>query len=485
VRLRVFTPGEGQVSDAPEERKGKGGLWGGRFAGGMAPEMVPLNRSLDVDLRLWKEDLEGSRAWARALGRAGVLTPDESGKLIRGLDRVEGRLDEAFPSDAAVHASPFPDEDIHSLVERLLGEEVGELAGKLHTGRSRNDQVATDFRLWGLRAAEDLAAQTGELALALGHLAQAGMDLIFPGYTHLQPGQPVRAAHWALSHAWPLVRDVGRLRGVARSAGVLPLGSGALAGCPFPVDREALAVELGFHAISENSMDGVSDRDWAAELLFAGALLGVHLSRLGEDLVLFSSREFSFLRLDDGYSTGSSLMPQKRNPDVAELIRGRSGRLVGNLTGFLTLLKGLPTGYNRDLQDDKHLVFDAVDTLRLALPAMAGAVATARFLPEGIARALGPELLATDLADVLVRAGVPFRKSHEILGRLVREAEERGVALSELPEEIFRGHHPALAGAAGVLADYEGSVEARAVPGGTARAGVEEQLRHLRELLEG
>jgi argininosuccinate lyase len=473
------------VSDAPEDRKGKGGLWGGRFSGGMAPEMVPLNRSLDVDFRLWREDLQGSRAWARALGNAGVLTPDESGELIRGLDRVEERLDEAFPSDAVSHAFPFSDEDIHSLVERLLGEEVGELAGKLHTGRSRNDQAATDFRLWGMKAAEELADRTGELALALAHLAEAGMDLILPGYTHLQPGQPVRAAHWALSHAWPLVRDVARLEGVARSAGVLPLGSGALAGCPFPVDRSALAEELGFHAVSENSMDGVSDRDWAAELLFAGALLGVHLSRLGEDLVLFSSREFSFLRLDDGYSTGSSLMPQKRNPDAAELIRGKSGRLVGNVTGLLTLLKGLPTGYNRDLQEDKHLVFDSVDTLRLVVPAMAGAVATSRFLPEGMARALAPELLATDLADVLVRAGVPFRKSHEILGRLVREAEERGVALSELPEEVFRGHHPALAEAAGVLADYEGSVEARAVPGGTARAEVEEQLRHLRERLGG
>jgi argininosuccinate lyase len=473
------------LNETPEGGGGKGGLWGGRFSGGMAPEMVPLNRSLDVDFRLWRQDLRGSRAWARALAGAGVLTSDEAEALVQGLDRVEGRLEGAFAPPVAPDASAFSDEDIHSLVERLLGEEVGDLAGKLHTGRSRNDQVATDFRLWGVEAAERIASRTAGLGLALGDLAEAGTDFILPGYTHLQPGQPVRAAHWALSHAWPLVRDGERLRGVIRSAGVLPLGSGALAGCPFPVDREALARELGFRAISENSMDGVSDRDWAAELLFAGALLGVHLSRLGEDLVLFSSREFSFLRLADGYSTGSSLMPQKRNPDVAELVRGKAGRMVGSLTGLLTLLKGLPTGYNRDLQEDKALVFDTVDTLEQALPAMTGAVRTARFLPDGMARALGPELLATDLADVLVRAGVPFRRSHEILGRLVREAEERGVSLSELPDGVFRDHHPALVGALEVLGDFEASVEARSVPGGTARDRVLAQLDGLRSALGG
>ena len=452
----------------------KGGLWGGRFSGGMAPEMEPLNRSLTVDFRLWPQDIAGSRAWAGALGRAGVLTEAEARELRDGLDRVAERLREGIPG-------PVPDEDIHSLVERLLGDEVGVLAGKLHTGRSRNDQVATDFRLWGMEALDALDGQMRALGEGLVALAESGMELILPGYTHLQQGQPVRGAHWALSHLWPLLRDRERLARARQAASVLPLGSGALAGCPFPVDREALRRELGFDSISRNSMDAVSDRDWAAEFLFAGALLGVHLSRLGEDLLLFSSREFGFIRLSDGYSTGSSLMPQKRNPDVAELVRGKSGRLVGNLTGLLTLLKGLPTGYNRDLQEDKGFAFDTADTLGLALPAMAGALREAEFQPRAIAAGRNEELLATDLADVLVRAGVPFRQSHEIVGALVREAEESGVALSRLPEERFRAHHPSLGGGAAEQAfDWERSVEARAVPGGTSRSAVQAQLDEAR-----
>ncbi len=447
-----------------------GGLWGGRFSGGMAPEMEPLNRSLDDDFRLWPHDIEGSRAWARALAHAGVLTDEEGETLLKGLDRVAARLREGV-------GGPVPDEDIHSLVERLLGEAVGEVAGKLHTGRSRNDQVATDLRLWAMERLDridDLLVGLGE---ALVTLARTGVDPILPGYTHLQQGQPIRAAHWALSHLWPLLRDRRRFQEVRRSVAVLPLGSGALAGCPFPVDREALREALGFEALSENSMDAVSDRDWAAEFLFAGSLLGVHLSRLGEDLLLFSTREFGFIRIADGYSTGSSLMPQKRNPDVAELVRGKSGRLVGNLTGLLTLLKGLPTGYNRDLQEDKALIFDTADTLELTLPAIAGAVRTARFQPAAMERARNAELLATDLADILVRGGVPFRKSHEIVGALVREAEEREVSLSELPDSVFGKHHPVLAnGAARAAFDWEASVEARAIPGGTARASVEAQL---------
>ncbi len=458
--------------------KASGGLWGGRFSGGMAPEMEPLNRSLGVDGRLWRHDIRGSRAWARALVGAGVLTEAEGEAIRSGLDGVEARLSDGIPADV-------PDEDIHSLVERLLGEEAGEVARKLHTGRSRNDQVATDFRLWGMEAAARVDEALRGVLDGLLTLARSGVELIIPGYTHLQQGQPVRAAHWALSHAWPLQRDRERFAGAARSAGVLPLGSGALAGCPFPVDREALARELGFHSISRNSMDAVSDRDWAAEFLFAGALLGVHLSRLGEDLLLFTSREFSFLRLSDGYSTGSSLMPQKRNPDVAELVRGKSGRLAGNLAGFVTLLKGLPTGYNRDLQEDKSIVFDTADTLLLALPPLAGAMAEARFRPEGIERARDTELLATDLADVLVRAGVPFRTAHEMVGVLVRAAEEAGVPLSDLPDERFRAEHPSLAGAGKAVFDWERSVEAKVAPGGTSRASVEAQIGELEGLLRG
>jgi len=455
-----------------------GGLWGGRFDGGMAPEMVPLNRSLPVDHRLWQEDLRGSRAWARALAKAGVLSGDERESLLHGLDQVENRLARGIPLDG-------PDEDIHSLVERLLGEEVGPLAGKLHTGRSRNDQVSTDFRMWGMGAIHRLDQEVTRVMGALLVLADRGIDLILPGYTHLQQGQPVRAAQWVLSHLWPLARDRRRLRAAGVAAAVLPLGSGALAGCPFPVDRRGLAAELGFRSVSENSMDAVSDRDWALDLQYAGAVLGVHLSRLAEDLLLFSSREFGFVRLADGYSTGSSLMPQKRNPDVAELVRGKSGRLHGNLVALLTLMKGLPTGYNRDLQEDKGLVFDTVDTLELLLPALAGALATAEFRPQAVARALDAELLATDLADVLVRAGVPFRQSHDIVGALVRAAEGAGLPLSDLPEDVFASHHPALGqGRAREAFNWERSVESRDTEGGTSRRRVQEQMARARAELE-
>lgn len=463
----------GTSSDSPSGEQGGGGLWGGRFREGMAPDMVPLNRSLSLDHRLWRHDLQGSRAWARALAGAGVLADDEVEALLTGLDEVETRL-----GDEGVEH--HPDEDIHSLVERLLGEAAGPVAGKLHTGRSRNDQVATDMRLWGMEACRRVDALLVRLAGALLGLARSGVDLVIPGYTHLQQGQPVRAAHWALSHAWPILRDRHRFRSVARSASVLPLGSGALAGCPFPVDREFLRETLGFDAISENSMDGTSDRDWMVEFQMAAALLGVHLSRLGEDLLLFSSREFGTLRLPDGYSTGSSLMPQKRNPDVAELVRGKAARLVGGLQGLLVLLKGLPTGYNRDLQEDKVFVFDAADTLELVLPPLAGALEGTRFLPEAIERIRNSELLATDLADVLVRAGVPFRQAHDIVGAVVREAEESGHSLSELPDEAFSRHHPALGdGAARAAFDWEASVEARDVPGGTSRARVLEQISQI------
>ncbi len=452
-------------------------LWGGRFEGGMAPAMVPLNLSLDVDRRLWRHDIVGSRAWARALGRARVLEADEVQALTEGLDRVEARL-------AAHGVSDATDEDIHSLVERLLTEEAGDVALKLHTGRSRNDQVATDLRLWVREVGEELAERVTTLGRALVELAATGMDIVMPGYTHLQQGQPIRAAHWALAPVWPLLRDRDRIRGAVRAAGVLPLGSGAVAGCPFPVDRDALAADLGFHGVSRNSLDAISDRDFLADLLYAGALTGMHLSRIAEDLVLFSSAEFAFVRLDDGYSTGSSLMPQKRNPDVAELTRGKSGRLLGNLTGLLTLLKGLPTGYNRDLQEDKSLAFDTVDTLDLVLPALAGAVATARFRPERIAARLDSQLWATDLADYLVRRGVPFRRSHEAVGRIVRLAEDRGCGLGDLTTDDLRGIHDAFDDDVHQVFDWDRSADSRGVPGGTSRSAVEAQMAAARAALD-
>ena len=439
--------------------------------------MVPLNRSLDVDIRLWPQDVRGSRAWAQALGKAGVIEPQEAVILLEGLDGVAARLSESDHSDE-------PDEDIHSLVERLLHEEVGDIAGKLHTGRSRNDQVATDFRMWGMEEAEGLADALKGVQGALLDWARESVEVILPGYTHLQQGQPVRAAHWVLSHFWPLERDRAALRAVREHAGVLPLGSGAIAGCPFPIDREFLRAELGFLSISENSMDAVSDRDWALGLAFAGARVGIHLSRLAEDLVLFGSKEFAFVRLSDGFSTGSSLMPQKRNPDVAELVRGKSGRLTGNLMSLLTLLKGLPTGYNRDLQEDKGTLFDSVGMLAMVLPAMEGAIRGAEFQADRIEAALDPQLLATDLADYLVRAGVPFRQAHEVVATLVRTAEDQGVAVNELTLEAFLEAHTAFGSNVLDVFDWERSVEAREAPGGTAREAVLEQIAAAEGCLE-
>lgn len=460
-----------------EEEDGAGGLlWGGRFAKGMSPKMVSINLSLGVDGRLWREDLQGSRAWAKGLLGAGVLSEAEHAAIQEGLGSVEARLADGIPEGS-------PDEDIHSLVERMLGEEIGEVAGKLHTGRSRNDQVATDLRLWGMKAGVALEGALGETIASLVEMADRSVDIVIPGYTHLQQGQPVRAAHWVMSHVWPLLRDRDRVRRAGQAASVLPLGSGALAGCPFPVDRDALRRELGFATLSQNSMDAVSDRDWSAEMTFAGAMIGVHLSRLGEDLVLFSTREFSFVEIGEGYATGSSLMPQKRNPDVAELVRAKSGRLHGNLSGLLSLLKGLPTGYNRDLQEEKTFLFDTMDTLALALPALSGALKTTRFRKEGVERARSMELLATDLADSLVRAGVPFRASHETVGRLVREAESRGVTLRDLPEEVFRSASVAFPSDIKEIFDWERSVEARDVPGGTSRRAVLQQIEQAREQL--
>ena len=453
-------------------------LWGGRFDGELAAEMGPLNRSLDVDWRLWRHDVRGSRAWARGLERAGILSPDEASEIDRGLVQVAERL-EALPGPAEL-----PDEDVHTVVERLLTETVGPVGGKLHTGRSRNDQVATDFRMWGMEAVAELRAQVLALAEALAAKARTTKDVLMPAYTHLQQAQPTPVAHWLLSRAWPLVRDAKHLDAVADECSVLPLGSGAVAGCPFAVDREALAAELGFSRLSENSIDAVSDRDWAVKLVFAAALTGVHLSQLAEDLVVFSSAEFGFVRIRGGFATGSSLMPQKRNPDVAELVRGKSGRLVGGVAAMLVMLKGLPTGYNRDLQEDKEAVFDSVDALAVALPAMTGAVAKLEVVRERLEAALGAGLHATDLAEHLVRRGVPFRESHHAVGALVRAAEASGRGLDELGLDEMRQAHPAFGDDATTVFDAGASAESRTVRGGTSSAALDAQLEALAEVLE-
>ena len=452
-------------------------MWGGRFTGSIDERMARFNNSFPFDRRMWAEDIRGSMAWARQLAVAGVLTEAERDALLRGLEQVRAEF-----ADGRFQPQPG-DEDIHTAVERRLSELVGAVAGKLHTGRSRNDQVATDTRLWTLGAIRRIDAALRELQAALLAQAEAAGDALMPGYTHLQRAQPILLAHWLLAHFWPLERDRARLADCAQRTAVLPLGAGALAGTPLAIDRAALAADLGFAAISPNSIDAVSDRDFAAEFLFCAALIGVHLSRLAEDMILYSTSEFGFVTLDDAYATGSSLMPQKKNPDALELARGKAGRLVGNLVALLTVLKGLPSAYDKDLQEDKEPLFDAADTLELALPVVAGTVATARFHHERMRAALDEAMLATDLADYLVARGVPFRAAHHAVGALVREAEARGVALSALPAEAFTAAHPAFGDDVRAVFDVARSVAARAVPGGTAPAAVRAQIAQAKACL--
>ena len=449
-------------------------LWGGRFAAETDALVHRFNASISFDMRLYDEDITGSRAWAAALRDAGLLSAADHTALADGLERVRAEF------VAGLFEIQPGDEDIHSAVERRLTELVGPIGGKLHTGRSRNDQVATDFRLWVMRACARLDEHVVALQRALAGSAESALNLPLPGYTHLQHAQPVTWGHWALAHFWPLARDRARLAAAGQSAAVLPLGAGALAGTAFPIDRARLAERLGFAAISANSLDAVSDRDFAAEFLFAAALLGVHLSRLAEQLILFSSAEFGFVRLSDAYSTGSSIMPQKKNPDTLELTRGKSGRLIGHLTGFLATLKGLPSSYDKDLQEDKEPVFDAADTLELALPVMAGLIASLELRPERMAAQLEAGLLATELADYLARRGLPFREAHHLVGQAVRLAEERGLPLTGLSPADLRALSPHFAADALDGLTIAAALSARAVPGGTAPAALAAQLAAAR-----
>lgn len=454
-------------------------MWGGRFEGKLDPAAWALNASIGFDRRLGPQDVRGSLAWARALERAGVLSAEECARLCAGLEQIGQEL------GRGTFAFAESDEDIHSAVERRLGELVGPLAGRLHTGRSRNDQVASDFRLWLLEHLSHLDAALAGLQAALVEQAQEGLDILLPGYTHLQQAQPLLLGHWWLAHFWPLARDRERLQEAGRRAASLPLGAGALAGTPFPVDREALAAELGFHAPAPNSLDAVSDRDFAAEFLFCAALIGVHLSRLSEAVILFSSAEFGFFELSDAYATGSSLMPQKKNPDLFELARGKTGGLVGLLTGLLVTLKGLPSAYDKDLQEDKLPVFQAYDTLMALLPVLAGAVRSLKPRPERMRAALNPALLATDLADYLVEQGVPFREAHALAGRAVRLAGELGKPLDTLSLEEWQSLHPGFDAGVVQVFDPARSVARRRAAGGTAREAVESQLEQARRALHG
>jgi len=452
-------------------------LWGGRFSGPTDELMWRFNSSLRVDRRLARQDVCGSIAYARALGRAGVLAEGEAASIVQGLEAIRGELeDETF-------AYADTDEDIHTAIERRLGELIGDLAGKLHTGRSRNDQVATDVRLYLLHALDDLRERIVQLQSAIVDQGERHLDLLMPGYTHLQPAQPVRFSHWLMSFFWMVQRDRDRLDEARSRASRCPLGAGALAGNAYGIDRETLAEELGFDGITENSMDAVADRDMILDTLYVGATLGVHLSRLAEDLIIYSSRAYGFVELDERYTTGSSIMPQKRNPDSLELVRGKAGRLTGDLMQLLTVLKGTPSTYDKDLQEDKEPLFDTLDTLGEVVPIVAGVVGTLAPCPEAMREALEDGLLATDLADYLVKRGIAFRKAHELVGRAVLEAENAGLALSELPIDAYEAISPAFGSDLYQALDAEASVEARSVAGGTARAAIVAQIARARELL--
>ncbi len=414
-------------------------LWGGRFSQKMDPAAWELNLSLQVDQRLAAQDVAGSLAWAGALRQAGVLSEEEHHKIAAGLEMIRAELDEK------TFIFQPEDEDIHTAVERRLTEISGAVAGKLHTGRSRNDQVATDFRLWVLQALPAVVKAVQDLQAVLIGRAEAAGETLMPGYTHLQRAQPVLLAHWWLAHFWALQRDRERLMQIKERTAVLPLGSGALAGSAVQVDREALAKALGFSQVSPNSIDAVSDRDFAAELSFCAALCGLHLSRLAEAVVLFSSAEFGFFELSDRFSTGSSLMPQKKNPDVFELTRAKAAVLIGQLTGLLATLKGLPSAYDKDLQEDKAPVFAAVDILLSVLPVLAGALQTLQVHGERMRAAIDSSMMATDLADYLAAKGIPFRQAHALAGKLVQRSLEKGGDLRRLELEEYRQICPQVA----------------------------------------
>lgn len=449
-------------------------LWGGRFASGPADAMAALSLSTQFDWRLAPYDLKQTRAHAHVLHRAGLLDADE-------LARIDTAIEELSAEVLTGSAVPIPaDEDVHTAIERMLVGKLGDLGGKLRAGRSRNDQVATDFRMFLRDAAGWIALAVLDLVAAINEQARRNVDTVSPGFTHLQHAQPVSFGHELAKHSHALLRDVERLADWDARAARSPLGAGALAGSTLGLDPQRVAAELGFDSVLGNSIDATSDRDFVAEFCFVGAMIGVHLSRIGEEVILMASREFAWAKLHDEWSTGSSIMPQKKNPDVAELARGKSGRLIGNLTGLLATLKGMPFGYNRDLQEDKEPAFDTVDQLLLVLPAMTGLMSTLQFNAERMA-ASAPEgyALATDIAEWLVRQGVPFRRAHEIAGACVKVAEDRGIELWDLSDADFASVAAELTPQLREVLTVEGALASRDAFGGTAPVRVREQLDAL------
>lgn len=454
-------------------------LWGGRFSGKLDPKAWVLNTSLPVDQRMAIQDVEGSLAWANAIQKAGVLDEKEHAQIVHGLEAIKAEFSESkFVITEA-------DEDIHTAVERRLTEIIGSPAGKLHTGRSRNDQVATDFRLWMLIAIPALTKTIEELQTTLVKCADDSGETLMPGYTHLQRAQPVLLSHWWLSHFWPLQRDKERLTELIDRVAVMPLGCGALAGTPLDIDRQVLAESLGFNAPSPNSMDAVSDRDFAAEFLFCAALTGTHLSKLSEQIVLYTSAEFGFFELSDAFSTGSSLMPQKKNPDVFELTRGKAGTLLGLLTGLMATLKGLPSTYDKDLQEDKAPAFAAFDTLITILPVLTNALLTITPRPQRMRASIDSFMMATDLADYLVDKGIPFRETHALAGKAVRMAVELGCGLEGLSLAQYKTLHSAFETDLYAALNPITSVNRRIAIGGTSVNAVREQIQQAKNKIKG
>jgi argininosuccinate lyase len=459
-----------------QDPTGAGRLWGGRFTAGPDEAAWALGVSTSFDRHLWRQDLAGSAAHVHELHRIGVLDADERDAMLAAIDRCG----ELFATDAFAFLPT--DEDVHGAIERWLVAELGPLGGKLRAGRSRNDQIASDLRLWCRDACDDLVVLIGQLQTAFVEQAETHLGWHAPGYTHLQRGQPVLLSHHLLAYVWMLDRDAGRLRDARARLDESTLASGALAGQTLGLDPQAYAERLGFARVAPNSMDAVASRDFALEVLAACAILAVTLSRLGEEIVLWATSEFGFATVGDAFSTGSSIMPQKRNPDVAELVRGKAGRVVGDLVSLLTTVKALPLTYDRDLQEDKEPVFDAVETLRLVLPAITGTVASLTFDRDRLAAAsVGGFALATDLAEELVTRGVPFREAHEIVGEVVKLAEERGVDLDGLVPEELASIHPALDAEVAGRFDPQQAIDRRDGVNGTATASVRAQLERARQ----
>jgi argininosuccinate lyase len=452
--------------------------WGGRFSGTLSSIAERISSSVQFDARLWRQDIRGSKAHARMLRRIGILSDKELTDILSGLSAIESEIESgAFSFSQSL-------EDIHMNIEAVLTERIGDAGAKLHTARSRNDQVALDMRLFIRDESKETRRFLNNLIRVLVGISEKNLDVIMPGYTHLQVAQPVRFSQHMLAYAWGFLRDAGRLDAVVSACSSLPLGSGALAGLNYPVDREFVREELGFTDIILNSMDAVSDRDFVLDFCYFASVCGVRLSRLCEELVLWSSSEFGFIRLSDGFTTGSSIMPQKRNPDIAELVRGKSGRLAGNLMALLTLLKGLPMTYNRDLQEDKERLFDSIDTIKLSLAGMAEMLSSMTLNQDRMKKAVYSNFsTATDMADYLTRKGVPFRNSHEIVGSIVRSCEEKGIDFFSMKAEDFRKFSPEFGDDIAEIVNPEKSVERKLSAGGTSKKEVLAQIEAINKII--